>query len=114
MLYCWRRNSAVESRTATMTTFTKTPRSRGLRRGGQPDNGLDGAYLLVTMTRGPHNEPVVAVSPDITYVQAQAGDRRFVLAEASAAAYARELGEELRCWHLSRRRTVGRLATAAV
>lgn len=64
--------------------------------GGQPDNGLDGAYLLVWTTT-PWTLPsnlAVAVSPDITYVQVQAGDRRFVLAEARLAAYARELGEE--------------------
>lgn len=42
--------------------------------GGQPDNGLDGAYLLVWTTT-PWTLPsnlAVAVSPDITYVQVQA------------------------------------------
>ena len=41
----------------------------------------------------PSNQ-AVAVNPDVNYVQVEAGERRFVLAEARLAAYARELGDE--------------------
>ncbi|WP_006244730.1 isoleucine--tRNA ligase [Mycolicibacterium tusciae] len=58
---------------------------------------LEGAYLLIWTTTPwtlPSNQ-AVAVGPDITYVCVQASDgRRYVLAQARLAAYARELGEE--------------------
>ncbi len=58
---------------------------------------LDGAYLLIWTTTPwtlPSNQ-AVAVGPDVTYVCVQASDgRRYVLAQARLAAYARELGEE--------------------
>ncbi|MEO3760529.1 isoleucine--tRNA ligase [Mycobacterium sp. B14F4] len=58
---------------------------------------LDGAYLLIWTTTPwtlPSNQ-AVAVGPDVAYVQVQGPDgRRYVLAEARLAAYARELGEE--------------------
>ncbi|MFV8315902.1 isoleucine--tRNA ligase [Mycobacterium sp. 23] len=64
--------------------------------GGESENGLAGAFLLIWTTT-PWTLPsnlAVAVNPDVTYVQVRAGERRFVLAEARLAAYARELGEE--------------------
>ena len=61
------------------------------------DGELAGAYLLVWTTTPwtlPSNQ-AVAVNPDVTYVQIEGADgRRYVLAEARLAAYARELGEE--------------------
>jgi len=58
---------------------------------------LAGAHLLVWTTTPwtlPSNQ-AVAVNPDVTYVQVEGGDgRRYVLAEARVASYARELGEE--------------------
>ena len=57
---------------------------------------LAGAYLLVWTTTPwtlPSNQ-AVAVNPDVTYVQVEGSDgRRYVLAEARVAAYARELGD---------------------
>ncbi|KQH80982.1 isoleucine--tRNA ligase [Mycobacterium gordonae] len=64
--------------------------------GGESENGLAGAFLLIWTTT-PWTLPsnlAVAVNPDVTYVQVRVGERRFVLAEARLAAYARELGEE--------------------
>jgi isoleucyl-tRNA synthetase len=61
------------------------------------DGPLEGAYLLIWTTTPwtlPSNQ-AVAVNPDVTYVLvAGPDDRRFVLAQARLAAYARELGEE--------------------
>ncbi|WP_024877131.1 isoleucine--tRNA ligase [Saccharomonospora piscinae] len=58
---------------------------------------LDGAYLLIWTTT-PWTVPsnlATAVNPDVDYVQVRTDDgRRFVLASARVAAYARELGEE--------------------
>ena len=55
------------------------------------------AYLLVWTTTPwtlPSNQ-AVAVNPDVTYVHIRAADgRRYVLAEARLAAYAREFGDE--------------------
>jgi len=58
---------------------------------------LEDAYLLIWTTTPwtlPSNQ-AVAVNPDVTYVLvAGPDDRRYVLAQARLAAYARELGEE--------------------
>ncbi|MGA5540505.1 isoleucine--tRNA ligase [Mycobacterium sp. NPDC051198] len=58
---------------------------------------LKGAHLLIWTTTPwtlPSNQ-AVAVNPDIDYVLVQGTDgRRYVLAQARLAAYARELGEE--------------------
>ncbi|KWX66145.1 isoleucine--tRNA ligase [Mycobacterium sp. NAZ190054] len=57
---------------------------------------LEGAYLLIWTTTPwtlPSNQ-AVAVNPEVTYVVVEADGRRYVLAEARLAAYARELGEE--------------------
>ncbi|MCW1822799.1 isoleucine--tRNA ligase [Mycolicibacterium conceptionense] len=61
------------------------------------DGPLKGAHLLIWTTTPwtlPSNQ-AVAVNPDIDYVLVQGADgRRYVLAQARLAAYARELGEE--------------------
>ncbi|OMC34331.1 isoleucine--tRNA ligase [Mycobacterium sp. GA-1841] len=61
------------------------------------DGPLKGAHLLIWTTTPwtlPSNQ-AVAVNPDIDYVQVQGPDgRRYVLAQARLASYARELGEE--------------------
>lgn len=61
------------------------------------DGPLKGAHLLIWTTTPwtlPSNQ-AVAVNPDIDYVLVQGSDgRRYVLAQARLAAYARELGEE--------------------
>ncbi len=61
------------------------------------EGDLAGAYLLIWTTTPwtlPSNQ-AVAVGPDVAYVCVQAPDgRRYVLAQARLAAYARELGEE--------------------
>jgi isoleucyl-tRNA synthetase len=57
---------------------------------------LDGAYLLIWTTTPwtlPSNQ-AVAVNPGVEYVLVQSGERRYVLAKARLAAYAKELGEE--------------------
>jgi len=56
---------------------------------------LDGAEALIWTTT-PWTLPsnlAMAVHPDVDYVQVRVGERRYVLAEARVAAYARELGE---------------------
>ena len=56
---------------------------------------LQDAYLLVWTTTPwtlPSNQ-AVAVNRDVSYVLVAAGERRYVLAKARLAAYARELGE---------------------
>ena len=62
-----------------------------------PDGPLAGAHLLVWTTTPwtlPSNQ-AVAVNPEVTYVQVAAPDgRRYLLAQARLAAYAREFGEE--------------------
>jgi isoleucyl-tRNA synthetase len=57
---------------------------------------LDGAYLLIWTTTPwtlPSNQ-AVAVNPEVEYVLIGAHERRYVMARARLAAYARELGEE--------------------
>ena len=63
---------------------------------GSGHSDLDGAHLLIWTTTPwtlPSNQ-AVAVNPDVTYVIVRVDDRRYVLAQARLAAYARELGEE--------------------
>ncbi|RSM35043.1 isoleucine--tRNA ligase [Amycolatopsis balhimycina DSM 5908] len=62
------------------------------------DNGneLDGTYLLIWTTT-PWTLPsnlATAVHPEVQYVVVESEGKRFLLAEARVAAYARELGEE--------------------
>ena len=60
-----------------------------------PDSELDGAYLLIWTTTPwtlPSNQ-AVAVNPEVDYVVVEHDGRKFVIALARLAAYARELGE---------------------
>jgi isoleucyl-tRNA synthetase len=60
------------------------------------DGPLTDAYLLVWTTTPwtlPSNQ-AVAVNPDVEYVLVAAGERRYVLARARLAAYAKEIGEQ--------------------
>lgn len=60
------------------------------------DNELDGTYLLIWTTT-PWTLPsnlATAVHPEVRYVVVEHDGKRFLLAEARVAAYARELGEE--------------------
>ncbi|MEE6138705.1 isoleucine--tRNA ligase [Mycobacterium sp. 050128] len=100
--YCWRDETPLSNHELRMDDDVYQSRQDpavtvGFRvaAGGAP-KGLAGAYLLVWTTT-PWTLPsnlAVAVNPEVTYVQVKVGDRRFVLAEARLAAYAKELGEE--------------------
>ena len=61
-----------------------------------PGSDLDGAHLLIWTTTPwtlPSNQ-AVAVNPEMEYVVVEQDGRRFVIARARLAAYARELGED--------------------
>ena len=61
-----------------------------------PGSDLDGAHLLIWTTTPwtlPSNQ-AVAVNPDVEYVAVAHQGRRFVIARARLAAYARELGDD--------------------
>ncbi|WP_369807254.1 isoleucine--tRNA ligase [Mycobacterium sp. 1081908.1] len=96
--YCWRDETPLSNHELRMDDDVYQSRQDpALTVGFKVTGGeLDGAHLLVWTTT-PWTLPsnlAVAVNPDVTYVVARAGERRFVLAEARLAAYARELGEE--------------------
>ncbi|MBU3750770.1 MAG: isoleucine--tRNA ligase, partial [Mycobacterium sp.] len=62
----------------------------------EPASELDGAHLLIWTTTPwtlPSNQ-AVAVNPEVDYVVVSADGRRYLMARARLAAYARELGEE--------------------
>ncbi|WP_313673084.1 isoleucine--tRNA ligase [Mycolicibacterium sp.] len=62
----------------------------------EPDSELDGAHLLVWTTTPwtlPSNQ-AVAVNPEVEYVVIGVDGRRYVMARARVADYARELGED--------------------
>ncbi len=86
-VYQSRQDPAITVGFKVTDTAPSAPRVRG---------ELDGAYLLIWTTTPwtlPSNQ-AVAVNPDVEYVLVQSGARRYVLAKARLAAYARELGEE--------------------
>ncbi|WAJ47357.1 isoleucine--tRNA ligase [Mycobacterium sp. Aquia_216] len=96
--YCWRDETPLSNHELRMDDDVYQSRQDPAVTVGFKVAGgeLDGAYLLVWTTT-PWTLPsnlAVAVNPDVTYAQVKVGDRRFVLAEARLAAYARELGEE--------------------
>ncbi|OBK21075.1 isoleucine--tRNA ligase [Mycobacterium asiaticum] len=100
--YCWRDETPLSNHELRMDDDVYQSRQDpaltvGFRVvGGDSQNGLAGAYLLIWTTT-PWTLPsnlAVAVNPGVSYVEVRNGDRRFVLAEARLAAYARELGEE--------------------
>src|SRR6202035_5647775 len=96
--YCWRDETPLSNHELRMDADVYRSRPDPAVTVGFKVTGgeLDGAYLLVWTTT-PWTLPsnlAVAVNPDVAYVQIEAGDRRFVLAAARLAAYARELGDE--------------------
>ncbi|MHA7651296.1 isoleucine--tRNA ligase [Mycobacterium sp. ML4] len=96
--YCWRDETPLSNHELRMDDDVYQSRQDPALTVGLKVVGgdLDGAYLLVWTTT-PWTLPsnlAVAVNPEVNYVQVQSGDRRFVLAEARLAAYARELGED--------------------
>ncbi len=96
--YCWRDETPLSNHELRMDDDVyRSRQDPALTVGFKITGGeLDGAYLLVWTTT-PWTLPsnlAVAVNPDVAYVRVRAGDRRFVLAEARLAAYARELGED--------------------
>jgi isoleucyl-tRNA synthetase len=96
--YCWRDETPLSNHELRMDDDVYQSRQDpALTVGFKVVGGeLDGAFLLVWTTT-PWTLPsnlAVAVNPDVEYVQVRVGERRFVLAEARLAAYARELGEE--------------------
>ncbi|MEV7548830.1 isoleucine--tRNA ligase [Amycolatopsis sp. NPDC089917] len=101
--YCWRDETPLSNHELRMDDEVYASRQDpavtvGFRLEGN-DNELDGTYLLIWTTT-PWTLPsnlATAVHPDVRYVvvesEAQEG-KRFLLAEARVASYARELGEE--------------------
>ncbi|MFB9683620.1 isoleucine--tRNA ligase [Amycolatopsis plumensis] len=98
--YCWRDATPLSNHELGMDSDVYRNRQDpavtvGFRLEGN-DNDLDGAYLLIWTTT-PWTLPsnlATAVHPDVQYVVVEHDGKRFVLAEARVAAYARELGEE--------------------
>ena len=97
--YCWNDETPLSSHELRMDDDVYQSRQDpAITVGFQVSDGaLGGSHLLIWTTTPwtlPSNQ-AVAVHPDVTYVQVAAPDgRRYVLAEARLAAYARELGEE--------------------
>jgi isoleucyl-tRNA synthetase len=97
--YCWNDETPLSSHELRMDDDVYQSRQDpAITVGLRVDGGaLDGAYFLVWTTTPwtlPSNQ-AVAVNPDVEYVAVPGLDgRRYVLAKARLAAYARELGEE--------------------
>lgn len=96
--YCWRDETPLSNHELRMDDDIYQSRQDPALTVGFAvrDGELAGAHLVVWTTT-PWTLPsnmAVAVHPEVTYVQVAAGERRYVLAEARLAAYARELGEE--------------------
>ncbi|GFM18190.1 MULTISPECIES: isoleucine--tRNA ligase [Mycobacteriaceae] len=98
--YCWNDETPLSSHELRMDDDVYQNRQDpALTVGFRIDGGaaeLVGAHLLVWTTTPwtlPSNQGV-AVNPEVTYVVVEKDGRRYVLAEARVAAYARELGEE--------------------
>ena len=96
--YCWRDETPLSNHELRMDDDVYQSRQDpaitvGFR---VPEGELAGAYLLVWTTTPwtlPSNQ-AIAVNPDVDYVQVRVGERRYVLARARLAAYAREFGDE--------------------
>jgi isoleucyl-tRNA synthetase len=97
--YCWNDETPLSSHELRMDDDVYQSRQDPAITVGLKVTGgdLDGAYLLVWTTTPwtlPSNQ-AVAVNPEVPYVHVAAPDgRRYVLAKARLATYARELGEE--------------------
>ncbi|MGW3997124.1 isoleucine--tRNA ligase [Amycolatopsis sp. NPDC004772] len=98
--YCWRDATPLSNHELGMDSDVYRNRQDpavtvGFRLEGN-GNDLDGTYLLIWTTT-PWTLPsnlATAVHPDVQYVVVEHDGKRFLLAEARVAAYARELGEE--------------------
>lgn len=98
--YCWRDATPLSNHELGMDADVYRNRQDpavtvGFRLQGN-DNELDGTYLLIWTTT-PWTLPsnlATAVHPEVQYVVVEHDGKRFLLAEARVAAYARELGEE--------------------
>ncbi|WP_410592070.1 isoleucine--tRNA ligase [Amycolatopsis sp. lyj-23] len=98
--YCWRDATPLSNHELGMDSDVYRNRQDpavtvGFRLEGN-NNDLDGTYLLIWTTT-PWTLPsnlATAVHPEVDYVVVEHDDKRFLLAEARVAAYARELGEE--------------------
>ncbi|MFG1641573.1 isoleucine--tRNA ligase [Amycolatopsis sp. NPDC049252] len=101
--YCWRDATPLSNHELGMDADVYRNRQDpavtvGFRMEGN-DNELDGTYLLIWTTT-PWTLPsnlATAVHPEVDYVVVESENlpgKRFLLAEARVAAYARELGEE--------------------
>ncbi|WP_409494158.1 isoleucine--tRNA ligase [Amycolatopsis sp. cmx-11-12] len=101
--YCWRDETPLSNHELRMDDEVYASRQDpavtvGFRLEGN-DNELDGTYLLIWTTT-PWTLPsnlATAVHPDVRYVVVESAEqegKRFLLAEARVASYARELGEE--------------------
>jgi isoleucyl-tRNA synthetase len=99
--YCWRDETPLSNHELRMDDDVYQSRQDpaitvGFKIVGGEHEELVGAYLLIWTTTPwtlPSNQ-AVAVNPDIDYALAQSGGRRYLLATARLAAYARELGEQ--------------------
>ena len=97
--YCWNDETPLSSHELRMDDDVYQSRQDpALTVGLQISDGpMAGAYLLIWTTTPwtlPSNQ-AVAVNPDVTYVEVLGPDgRRYVLADARLAAYARELGDD--------------------
>ncbi len=98
--YCWRDATPLSNHELGMDSDVYRNRQDpavtvGFRLEGN-GNELDGTYLLIWTTT-PWTLPsnlATAVHPEVQYVVVESEGKRFLLAEARVAAYARELGEE--------------------
>ncbi|MDX3186891.1 isoleucine--tRNA ligase [Streptomyces sp. MN03-5084-2B] len=98
--YCWRDETPLSNHELGMDSDVYRNRQDpavtvGFRMEGNGTD-LDGTYLLIWTTT-PWTLPsnlATAVHPDVRYVVVEHDGKRFLLAEARVAAYARELGEE--------------------
>ncbi|MEV7044127.1 isoleucine--tRNA ligase [Amycolatopsis sp. NPDC051061] len=98
--YCWRDATPLSNHELGMDADVYRNRQDpavtvGFRLEGN-GNDLDGTYLLIWTTT-PWTLPsnlATAVHPEVDYVVVESDGKRFLLAEARVAAYARELGEE--------------------
>jgi isoleucyl-tRNA synthetase len=99
--YCWRDETPLSNHELRMDDDIYQSRQDpaitvGFKIDGGEHDELVGAYLLIWTTTPwtlPSNQ-AVAVNPDIEYALVQSAGRRYLLATARLAAYARELGEQ--------------------
>jgi isoleucyl-tRNA synthetase len=96
--YCWNDETPLSSHELRMDDDVYQSRQDPALTVGfrVADGDLAGAYLLVWTTTPwtlPSNQ-AVAVNPDVDYVVVEVDGKRYILAQARLAGYARELGDE--------------------